>query len=224
MSCACPGAVPAGTSSSPVASSATRGRFPTRRPSRPSAAATPMSMLVSACPGRITVSPARMSAPRGRTLVPSGAATAIRTTAPSRDVSSWRTTVSAPAGMGAPVMIRIAVPAACAPGTVPARDSPTTGSRTGASTPAAEMSLARTAYPSMAELSNPGSSNRDEMASARIRPSAASRLTVSGSSTPTLSSRRRCALATDSRSVEAACVNIVSVLILHPRLGYRRPS
>ena len=86
----------------------------------------------SGCPGRITVSPARMSAPRGRTLVPSGVATSMSTSAPSRDVSSWRTTVSAPSGIGAPVMIRIAVPATCASGTAPARDSPATGRRTGA--------------------------------------------------------------------------------------------
>ena len=62
------------------------------------------------------MSPARMSAPRGRTLVPSGVATSMSTVAPSRDVSSWRTTVSAPSGIGAPVMIRIAVPATCACG------------------------------------------------------------------------------------------------------------
>ena len=40
----------------------------------------------------------------------------MSTVAPSRDVSSWRTTVSAPSGIGAPVMIRIAVPATCALG------------------------------------------------------------------------------------------------------------
>jgi len=53
-------------------------------------------------------------------------------------VSSTRTTVSAPSGIGAPVMIRIASPApTAAAGTEPAATSPITRSRADAATTSA---------------------------------------------------------------------------------------
>ena len=90
-------------------------------------------------------------------------------TAPSRRrVSSTRTTASAPAGIAAPVEIAQASPApTVTPAGAPARDSSTTRS----STPA-PLSAARTAKPSIAELSNGGTSPGARTSSASTRPSA----------------------------------------------------
>src|ERR1700683_4838986 len=126
--------------------------------------------------------------------------------------------------MGAPVMIRIAVPGPSASGTLPARDSPTTGSGTGVSGEAAAMSFARTAYPSIAEFSNPGRSETDDTDSARMRPSASARVTVSGVSTRTPSSSRLCALETDSRSGAATCVNNLKSSSSRLKRGYSHHS
>ena len=72
-------------------------------------------------------------------------------------VHSTGTTASAPSGSGAPVMIRTAPPGASAAGRdEPAAASPATGSTTGASAQAPATSAARTAKPSMEELSKPG--------------------------------------------------------------------
>ena len=61
-------------------------------------------------------------------------------------VSSNGTTASAPAGIGAPVMIRTAVPGStCPSNTYPAASSPTTRSIAGASSVAPDVSAARTA-------------------------------------------------------------------------------
>ncbi len=73
-------------------------------------------------------------------------------------VHSSGTTASVPYGSIAPVMIRMAVPSGSEYAPVsPAATSATTGSMTGFSSDAAAMSSIRTAYPSIAELSNKGS-------------------------------------------------------------------
>src|SRR5439155_991297 len=69
-----------------------------------------------------------------------------RTASPSRSVYSTITTASAPSGIGAPVMIRMASPSptGCS-GARPAGSSPATARRTGASGPAPAVSAASTA-------------------------------------------------------------------------------
>jgi hypothetical protein len=101
----------------------------------------------------------------------------------SASVSSTRTTVSAPGGRGAPVMIRTASPAAnSGPGPSPARTCRTTRRRTGASALAPATSAPRTAKPSMALLSHGGSvaSATTSSASARPRQCGAGRLGQQG--------------------------------------------
>src|SRR5437667_176087 len=74
-----------------------------------------------------------------------------RTRPPRRSTTSWGYTVSAPCGIGAPVMIRTACPEARRPSnTVPAGSSATTSR---SRVPAAGTSPLATAYPSPAELS-----------------------------------------------------------------------
>ena len=95
-------------------------------------------------------------------------------------VASTGTTAVAPAGSGAPVMMRWAVPAASVGMSVrPAGMSSATGSRTGVFSPAAATSVASTAYPSIAELSKPGSDSGATTSSASTSPSAS----ASGSET-----------------------------------------
>ena len=73
-------------------------------------------------------------------------------------VSSTGTTASAPAGTGAPVMMRIAVPGSSAPGSPGAAAiSRAIGRVTGAASVAGATSAARTANPSICELRNGGS-------------------------------------------------------------------
>ena len=128
-------------------------------------------------------SPARTSSPARRTAVPSSTAASMSTSSPSRLVSSTRTTASAPAGSTAPVEIAIASPAPSSrPAGWPARDSSTIRSRRGVSA-GPSVSAARTANPSIAELSKPGTSSAATIASARIRPRA--------SFSPTASDRKR---------------------------------
>ena len=90
----------------------------------------------------MTVVPAAMSPPAGRTLPPDG--TGIRTEISSgvrppiprspSSVSSNGTTASAPSGRGAPVMMRMAAPCfTLCEGTSPAAMEPMTFSVTGAS-------------------------------------------------------------------------------------------
>src|SRR5690606_31494828 len=95
-------------------------------------------------------------------------------------VSSTGTTVSAPVGIGAPVIIRAACPAPTVKsGCDPAGISPITARRTGRSALAPARSSARTAYPSIAELANAGTSCAACTSSASTRPSARDRSTVS---------------------------------------------
>ena len=87
-------------------------------------------------------------------------------------MSSTAMTASAPSGIGAPVMILAASPGPTEKvGSSPAATSPTMCSRTGASpVPASES--ARTAYPSIDELSKRGRSTFERTSRATTRPSA----------------------------------------------------
>src|SRR6059058_5426314 len=112
---------------------ATLGRFRTRMRARPSDARRPISAARSSVPFVRMTSPAFKSSPALRTAIPVGVAAAIVTTSFALSVSSTRTTVSAPSGIGAPVMMRIASPGPTArSGNAPAATSPTTRSSTGA--------------------------------------------------------------------------------------------
>jgi len=83
------------------------------------------------------------------------------------------TMASAPSGIGAPVMIRIASPSPTATvGAWPAASSPTTRSRTGFASLAPTVSTACTAYPSIAVLANGGTASGAVILSASTRPSA----------------------------------------------------
>ena len=78
------------------------------------------------------VLPARMSSPAVRRWLPTGRTSRISTTSVPPSVSSTGITTSAPAGSGAPVMIRWTVPGARGTTSVrPAGMSSATGSRTG---------------------------------------------------------------------------------------------
>ena len=125
-----------GTSSSPVASTATRGRANTRGRPAPSAASSPMVAGSSVAPARHRpAAPAASSEPRATTLSPAATArwmTTVSGEAGGRSVCSTITTASAPAGSGAPVMISTQVPGATVPAnTAPAATSPIRFSVTG---------------------------------------------------------------------------------------------
>ncbi len=77
-----------------------------------------------------------MSSPAGRMLAPRGTAALMATTPSPASQSSCMTTVSTPAGIGAPVKMRTACPASTTPSkTVPAGTRPTTGSVSPGATP-----------------------------------------------------------------------------------------
>ena len=98
---------------------------------------------------------------------------------PTGAVRSTITTASAPSGIGAPVMIRIASPGPTATvGAAPAARVPTTASSTGA--PA--VSAARTAKPSIAVLANGGICSSHTTGSATTHPSASASGTDTGAS------------------------------------------
>jgi hypothetical protein len=98
-------------------------------------------------------------------------------------VSSFRITESAPPGIGAPVMIRIASPRLSALGAnSPAAIVAMTRSFTGSPFITGVMSADRTAYPSIEELLHGGIVTVAETSSARTRPRAWRNGTVSGAS------------------------------------------
>ena len=153
--------------------------------------------------GRTTVpaekasAPASRSPPAARTWSPGLASCSTRTaSSPSRRVRSTMTIASAPSGIGAPVMIRIASPGPTATvGAWPAGRSPTTRSRTGAPGAAADVSAARTAYPSIAVFANGGTDSEVTTSSASTRPSASRLGHSTGVSDSTAVSTSRCASA-----------------------------
>ena len=158
-----PRSVPAALTSSPVARTATTGRRRTTTSASPEPDASATTAGVTVTPGSTTVAPASTSLPRARMALPTSTGSWTRhaagngpaasrprgpglPVASSGVVISTGTTASAPAGIGAPVAIRIAVSGITrASGAEPARDSPTTVSRTGRPSDAAATSAARTA-------------------------------------------------------------------------------
>ncbi len=109
------------------------------------------------------------------------------------------TIASAPSGIGAPVMIRIASPGPTATvGACPAGRSPTTRSDAGAPSDAPAVSAARTAYPSIAVFANGGTGSVATTASASTRPRASASGVGTGASTAT---DRRTSAWTSSRGI-----------------------
>ena len=168
------------TNSSPVAIMATTGRLRTSGET-PREASTPAWVGPILSPAPNTSVPASRSPPAGRTFSPAATPCMMRTAvAPTGSVTSTRTTASAPSGSGAPVMILIAVPAVTAASAAePAAASSSTSSSTGT----AATDWAWTAYPSIAELANAGTSSGAVTSSTSARPSASAGSTrCSGSS------------------------------------------
>ena len=140
------GATSISTSSSPVGTTATRGARCTRTKVRPCAASTATSPARIGAPGVTTASPTAMSSPARRTCWPGRATTFTATASPERSVSSCMTTESAPAGMAAPVKMRLACPGPTGrDGTAPAAMVSITVSSTGEPGRAAPLSAARSA-------------------------------------------------------------------------------
>src|SRR5438034_3398918 len=174
---------PCATSSSPVEQTATRGRgwHGTSLTSR--LASTPRCAGVSSVPASNTRCPTSRSPPAGRTWSPTCAACRMSTLAPEDCVRSTITTASAPAGIGAPVMMRIASPGPTATaGATPAASSPTTCSVAGAWWGASAVSAARTAYPSIAVFANGGTISAAMTSRASTSPRASASATGRGSS------------------------------------------
>ncbi len=145
-------------------------------------------------PGRRTLPPdrvgARIATATGTSEAPAGAS-----------VSSTGTTVSAPAGIIAPVMIRSAVPGpTSSSGARPAGTSPSTRSTTARWTAAPATSAARTAKPSMALFGQGGRVRAERTGSARARPTASARSTLTGDRASMPSSTRRRASSSGIRS------------------------
>ncbi len=132
----------------------------------------PISAGFIACPRWNTTSPAFTSSPANRRFCPVFVTAPGATTTPSPRSSarSCMTTVSAPCGITPPVKMRTAWPrpTVAAHGR-PANDSPMRSSVVGA--PGAR-SAKRTAQPSIAELSWPGTSIGETTSAASVRPSA----------------------------------------------------
>ena len=124
---------PSSTSSSPVDMTPTRGRQYTDTLRALMLDRTPSTIGVTTTPGSNTTAPASTSDPASRIPLVTPTLFKMRTpSSPKRSVSSTMTIASQPSGMGAPVMMRIAVPSdtgICA--TAPAATSPITRRSTG---------------------------------------------------------------------------------------------
>ena len=155
----------------------------------------PSSAGRSGWPARNTMPPRFRSSPAKRRFCPAWV-TAPGATATPPSTSRARsciTTLSAPAGITAPVKMRTACPAPTVPAKgLPANDSPMRARRV--SLPGAR-SAKRTAQPSIAELSWPGTSTGETTSSASTRPSACRTCTrsiaVTGTRKRRISSRAR---------------------------------
>ena len=124
-----------GTSSSPVARMATRGRTKTWSSAQPQAAASATCAAPIAVPAGSSSSPLRACAPRATmfspfSMVRGGSSRTVRSDGlPPASTCSSIITASAPAGTGAPVMISHAAPGGSGPdGACPARVEPATAS------------------------------------------------------------------------------------------------
>src|SRR6185312_13316686 len=135
----------------------------------PEDASTPIAAGLTYSPAFRITSPWRKSSPSGRTLRPASRELRISTSSDPASVSSTRTTVSAPAGTGAPVMILTASPVFIDAGaSLPAATSPMTRNVHGMRA----MSLALTAYPSIDDARHGGMLARAATGSASTAPSA----------------------------------------------------
>ncbi len=138
--------LPGGASSFPVENTATCGRGRASTATWPAAASSPSGAGPSLLPAASSGSPGTASPPARRIAAPGVTAALIATRAVPPSVSSTGTTASAPAGSGAPVVIRRQLPGASSCSRVsPAVTSPVTGRSTGESAVAAATSAARTA-------------------------------------------------------------------------------
>ena len=153
-------------------STATRGRRRSGTVAYPIDDAAPVASGPHTVPALSTMSPSATSPPRRRTCWPSETTSRTSTSAGSGaspigwSVSSTGTMASAPGGSGAPVMMRAHSPSPTSGADeAPAGMSPTTRSRT----PGAR-SAARTANPSIAELSKGGTAKRARRSSANTWP------------------------------------------------------
>ena len=148
----------------------------------PKLVSTPKWPGVRTSPGPNTVWPTVKSSPARRMWLPTGTDRATVTSAPSglTSASSTMTTASAPGGMTAPVMMRAACPAPTViSGGTPAAIVPSMARVAGASATSAD----RTAKPSIAVLSNGGTSSGATTVSVVTNPRAPSTATVTSSST-----------------------------------------
>ncbi|MDF2665755.1 MAG: hypothetical protein K0R81_1605 [Microbacterium sp.] len=193
---------PAGCNSEPVDTTATRGARDTDTVPTPAAAIAPRRAAVSRTPAATTSSPSRTSEPRRRIWAPGprGAASTVTSPRPPespRSVSSNGTTAVASVGTGAPVMMRAASPASILGSrSVPAGRSATTRSVAG------RAPSSRTAKPSIAELSNPGTSTLARTGCRSTRPSADPTARVSGATGTTRSrTAARCSATSIMRSI-----------------------
>ena len=167
---------------------ATRGLRTTFGRAMLTAARTPISGPVKSVPAFSTTEPTGMSPPATRTSLPGPTAFSIVTLPLSTFVYSCGMTASAPAGIGAPVETRIAVPdSIVARAGLPARASSTSLRVTGAPV----VSPAWSAKPSIVEQSNGGTGLGATASRASTRPSASSMSTSSASSRLVCSSSRR---------------------------------
>ncbi len=205
-----------------------------RAPASTTTSATPAAASAPSCAGRrrvpasTTTSPRRTSPPEGRMLAPTATGSDSSIVLSFSTTYSKGMTASAPAGTTPPVAIPIASPSSSdLPAGLPAGMRSRTGSRPG-------VSLDRRAKPSIAELSNGGSSTRDLAGSARTRPAPESSTTGSASSGRTRSRISRCASSMDksaptSRIGSAAVISVVvpvhdeerTVALLYDELAVR---
>ncbi len=157
----------------------------TETDSSPRLAITPRCAGPSAVPGSKTRWPATTSPPASRMWSPLSAGWCTKTpSSPSRNVRSTMTIASAPSGIGAPVMIRIASPGPTgASARAPPRDPRPLAAAPAPRLSAPVVSAARTAYPSIAVFANGGTGSAATMGSASTRPSASASGTGFGAST-----------------------------------------
>ena len=122
---------PGSTTSLPVQSRAALGRRQTRTCAAPAVAATPIRSGVITSPARSSTCPATASSPSGQMLAPVSFRMRTRP-APAGSVCSTITTVSAPGGTGAPVVMTQAWPGPTVrPAGSPAKAWPITSSSAG---------------------------------------------------------------------------------------------
>ena len=196
-----PSGSPGSTSSSPVETTATRGRGSTGTAWRPTEASMPTAAGSTTRPRSSTTVPARTSSPASRTKPRSATGARSSTIPPSTSACSTGTTASAPGGRGPPVMIRTAVPeATVGRRPLPANTSPARARAVGSSTLAPARSAARRANPSIEELANGGRLSAARTSSARMQPSASPSGTWRGGSGSTRPSTAARASANGTRS------------------------